>query len=488
MNIATYKGDIKRAAAAEAALCVDLDGTLIRTDMLHEAIFMLLRMNPLYLLMLPFWLIKGKAHLKAEIAARVSPDVEALPYNQKLIAWLKVQRARGREVILATASHRTYAEAIAGHLKIFDGIEASDTVNLSGSAKAQRLVKRYGEKQFDYVGNGAADIPVWNVSRQAVIVGTERAALEYASRSHAVRFDTKEPYRSRLGLWVKAIRIHQWLKNTLLFVPAILAFQYFETATVVQLGIAFLSFSLCASSVYLLNDLTDMEVDRKHKTKHTRPIPSGMISVPDAILVSIVFQFCAFGFSLALPPAFTLVLAIYFCTTCAYSFFLKRLLLIDVLTLAGLFTIRVFAGSAAVGGVVSTWLLAFCVFFFLSLALVKRFVEVSNQLENAGRKETGRGYQAADLETLGQGGLASGFAAVVVLALFIDSPQIAENYHRPEFIWLVCPLILYLIFRIWILARRQEMHDDPVVFLMKDWRSQLMIGAGAVLMLVSQMV
>ncbi len=488
MNIATRKRDVKRADAADAVLCVDLDGTLIRTDLLHEALFMLLRMNPLFLFALPVWLLKGKAYLKSQIAKRVMPDVTALPYNENLLAWLKVQRARGRQTVLATASHQRYAEAVARHLKLFDEVEATDDVNLSGQEKASRLCERFGEAKFDYVGNGAADVPVWNVARKAILVGNERAALAYASRAHAVAFKTDEPRLSRLKLWTKAIRIHQWLKNTLLFVPAILASKYFEAATVGQLTIAFLSFSLCASSVYLLNDLTDIDVDRRHKTKHTRPIPSGMISVPDAILFSIVFQLCAFGLSLALPPAFTAVLAAYFFVTCAYSFFLKRLLLIDVLTLAGLFTIRVFAGSAAVGGEVSTWLLAFCMFFFLSLALVKRFVEVSNQLENAGRKETGRGYQAADLETLGQAGLASGFAAVVVLALFIDSPQIAQNYSHPEFIWLVCPLILYLICRIWILARRQEMHDDPVVFLMKDWRSQLMIAAGAIVMLVSQMV
>ena len=292
----------------------------------------------------------------------------------------------------------------------------------------------------------------------------------------------------RWKLWLKAIRVHQWLKNTLLFVPSVLAFKFFDFGTILDLGLAFVAFSFCASSVYLLNDLVDIEVDRKHPTKCNRPIASGQLSVPDAVLGSVAMLCCSAWISLSLPLLFSLILLGYFAITCAYSFVLKRLLLIDVLALAGLFTIRVLAGAAAVGGEVSTWLLAFCMFFFLSLALVKRFVELDVREDEAGRENTGRGYRAQDLETLSQGGMASGFAAVVVLALFIDSPQIAANYARPEVIWLVCPLVLYLIFRIWILARRKEMNDDPVVFLMTDWRSQIMIAAGAIMMLISQVM
>lgn len=469
-------------------LCVDLDGTLINTDLLHEAIFMLLRTNIIYLFMLPIWLLKGKANMKAEIARRVAPDAKRLPFNATMLEWLKQQKQAGRELVLATASHRKYAAAVADHLKLFSSVEASDNqTNLSSSTKAERLVKRFGEKGFDYVGNSRSDFKVWDRARRAIVVGTEPPALKYAKHDHADRLDEGRG-KSRIRVWLKAIRIHQWLKNTLLFVPAILDFRIFDFNTAVQLTVAYFAFSFCASGVYLINDLIDIDVDRRHKTKHKRPIASGLVSVSDAVFASICLFTAALYLSLLLPLAFTGVLVLYFAITCAYSFFLKRLLLIDVLTLAGLFTIRVLAGSAAIGGEVSTWLLAFCVFFFLSLALVKRFVELSGQLVGAGRASSGRGYQPVDLETLGQGGMTSGFASVVVLALFIDSPAISQNYSNPQLIWLVCPLVLYLLMRIWILARRGEMNDDPVVFLMTDWRSQIMIVAGALVMLVSQLV
>ncbi|MEP0944101.1 MAG: UbiA family prenyltransferase [Rhizobiaceae bacterium] len=489
MSITADHNDMGLRSSAKP-LCVDLDGTLIRTDLLHEAVFKLLRMNMLYLFMLPIWLAAGKANLKAEIAKRVMPDAQRLPFNDALVGWLQAQRDAGRELILATASNQRYARAVADHLKIFHSIEASDDrVNLSSSAKAKRLVDRFGEGGFDYAGNSRADFKVWDRANRAIIVGDESDALRYARKAHADRL--KEPVerntnRLRLRVWLKAIRVHQWLKNTLLFVPAVLSFKYFDVEMALQMTAAFFAFSFCASGVYLLNDLIDIDVDRQHKTKHKRPIASGLLTVSNAVVGALCLFSASLMIALQLPVAFSGILLIYFIVTGAYSFLLKRLLLIDVLTLAGLFTIRVLAGSAAIRGDVSTWLLAFCVFFFLSLALVKRFVELSGQLANVSRKVSGRGYQAIDLETLAQAGMTSGFASIVVLALFIDSPMIAESYTNPQMIWMVCPLVLYLLMRIWVLARRNEMNDDPVVFLMTDWRSQIMIGIGAVLMLVSQ--
>jgi 4-hydroxybenzoate polyprenyltransferase/phosphoserine phosphatase len=470
-------------------LCVDLDGTLIKTDMLYEAVVLLVRQNPLNVLLLVFWLFKGKAFLKARIAEKVMPSADKLPYNQAVLDWLNDQKERGRSLILATASHKSYATAVAKHLGLFEQVEAScETTNLSSTRKADRLIESFGEGGFDYVGNSKDDVKVWDKARTAFIVGKERAAQLYLQNDNAFQIVETEPARPRWKVWAKAIRIHQWLKNSLLFVPAILASQYFEFSTFVNLTIAFLSFGLCASSVYLLNDMVDVEVDRRHPTKKNRPLASGEIGMLQAGCVSLGMLVAGLALSLALPALFTLVLLLYFIITCAYSFVLKRLLLLDVLTLAGLFTIRVIAGATAVEGQVSTWLLAFCMFFFLSLALVKRFVEITTAEAEVNRAKTGRGYQTVDLETLGQGGVASGFAAVVVLALFIDSPEVAETYKYPQMIWLVCPLVLYIVFRIWILARRKEMHDDPVVFLITDWRSQIMIVAGAVIMLTSQLL
>ncbi|MEM8749576.1 MAG: UbiA family prenyltransferase [Pseudomonadota bacterium] len=475
--------------SGKTPLCVDLDGTLIRSDLLFEAVWLFLRKHPLLVFLLPIWLLKGKANLKSKLAEIVQPDASQLPYNQSVLQWLRREKASGTPLVLATASHKTYAEAVARHLGLFDRVEASSsTVNLSSARKAQRLSDAYGHTGFDYAGNSKADVKVWQRARRAFIVDPDRAARGYHKLdSSSVLVDSEET-PPRWKVWLKAIRIHQWLKNSLLFVPAILGFRYFDPTTIVSLIIAFISFGLCASSVYLLNDLTDIEVDRKHPTKRKRPIAAGHLNIVSASVAAFVLLVAGFAMSLWLPTVFSLVLATYFAVTCAYSFLLKRLLLIDVLTLAGLFTIRVVAGAAAIGGEVSAWLLAFCVFFFLSLALVKRFVELTMRNDDGGREVTGRGYQGSDLETLSQGGMASGFAAVVVLALFIDSPEVAQNYTNPQLIWLVCPLVLYLILRIWILARRKQMHDDPVVFLMTDWRSQFMIGAGAIVMLVSQFV
>ncbi len=480
---------ITESSASDLPLCVDLDGTLIKTDLLFEAICLLARQMPLALFLLPIWLLRGKAHMKAQIAKRVMPDAALLPYNTDVLKWLTAQKNAGRSLVLATASPLRYAQSVARHLGIFERVEASDdTINLASDKKAQRLAAKYGEQGFDYAGNSSADIKVWNRARTAYVVGEEASAKRYLNNENAQKIINETPLKPRWRVWLKAIRIHQWLKNTLLFVPAILAYQYFHISVVVDALFAFVAFGMCASAVYLMNDLVDIEVDRKHATKRNRPIASGLLPVPHAVAGVAVLLSGSAIVALYLPPLFALVLGTYFATTCAYSFLLKRLLLIDVLTLAGLFTIRVVAGAAAVGGDVSTWLLAFCMFFFLSLALVKRFVELDMSDMNVGREKTGRGYQQADLETLSQGGMASGFAAVVVLALFIDSPEIATNYARPDMIWLVCPLVLYLIFRIWILARRQEMNDDPVVFLMTDWRSQIMIAAGAVVMIASKMM
>ena len=487
------QANLKLVSSEEAThsqpLCVDLDGSLIHGDLLHEAIFLLLRKNFLTLFLFPLWLMHGKAHFKMQVALRGTPNPKLLPYRLHVLDRLRQEKKNNRTLVLATAANEVHARAVAKHLGLFDTVEASSsTINLNGKTKAQRLVSLYGAGGFDYLGNSRADIPVWEDANKAIVVGDEKAALRYADSHAAERISSGMPRKSRLRLWMKAVRVHQWLKNSLLFVPAILASHFTGLHEVAALLVAFFAFSFCASSVYLFNDLLDIEADRQHRSKFARPIPSGLISPLEAVLASVGLIAAAFGLSLLLPLEFTLVLGGYLLVTTLYSFLLKRMLLIDTLTLAGLFAIRVFAGSAAISAPVSTWLLAFCMFFFLSLALVKRFVELDHQAEDKGLKATGRGYQAADLEILSQGGLASGFAAVVVLALFIDSPAISANYTYPELIWLVCPLVLYLVVRIWILARRKQMNDDPVVFLMTDWRSQLMIAAGAIVMLVSQMV
>ena len=476
-------------ASADTAipLCVDLDGSLIRSDLLHEAVFAFLRGNVARIFLLVAWLVKGKAHLKAQLAARVQPDVTTLPYTQELLDLLIAEKAAGRQLVLATASPQPWADAVAAHLGLFDDVVAtSGDINLAASNKAARLATLFGENGYDYVGNSKHDIAVWNRARTAIVVRPDLKARAWAKRNRVPIIADGHVPATRLKTWAKAARVHQWLKNTLLFVPAVLSFHLLDIATIMVLLTAFVAFSLCASSVYLLNDVIDIEADRKHPTKCKRPIPAGRVSIQHAIIGAAACLLVSASLATTLPWQFGAVLALYAATTFAYSFLLKRVLLIDVFTLAGLFTIRVIAGSAVLLLPISTWLLAFCVFFFLSLALVKRFVELQALDPAPSKKLAGRGYRAEDIETIGQAGMASAFAAVVVLALFIDSPEIAQNYANPQMIWLVLPPVLFVAFRVWILARRREMHEDPVVFIMTDWRSQIMIAAGAIIMLGSQ--
>ncbi len=468
-------------------LCVDMDGTLIRTDLLHEAVFAFLRGNLARIFLLAAWLMKGKAHLKAQLAVRVQPDVAHLPYTQELLDLLHAEKAAGRSLILATASPKVWADAVADHLGLFDDVVATtETENMAGANKAARLATLFGENGFDYAGNSKHDLAVWDKAHTAIVVRPDLKARAWAKRNGVPIIADGHVPATRLKTWAKAVRVHQWLKNTLLFVPGVLSFDLLDMDAIIALVTGFLAFSFCASSVYLLNDVIDIEADRKHPTKCKRPIPAGRVSIQHAMIGAALCLLVSASLTMSLPWQFGAVLALYAATTFAYSFLLKRVLLIDVFTLAGLFTIRVIAGSAVLLLPISTWLLAFCVFFFLSLALVKRFVELQSMKPTSTEKLAGRGYRAEDIETIGQAGMASAFAAVVVLALFIDSPEIAQNYANPHLIWLVLPPVLFVTFRIWILARRREMHEDPVVFIMTDWRSQIMIAAGAVVMLGSQ--
>lgn len=468
-------------------LCVDLDGTLLRTDLLYETALALLRRNILYLFLLPLWLLKGKAHLKAEIARRVSLDPAALPYSDDFLAHLREQKAKGRTLVLATASHESLARRVAAHLGLFGAVIASDgRANLKGAAKLARLEAEFGARGFDYAGNGHTDVPILAGARKALLVNPDsgvRAAAEKRGAHISAEF-ARENAGPRA--WLKAMRLHQWLKNLLIFLPLLLAHRIFDLAAWQDGVVAFLAFGLCASSVYILNDLLDLADDRRHPEKRNRPFASGALPVQYGLLAAPLLLAGAAGLAALLPWEFGAVLAFYYALTLAYSFFLKRTLLFDVITLAALYTIRIVAGSAALEVERSPWLLAVSVFVFFSLALVKRYVELGEagdtHIPLASRS---RGYRAADRETLSQMGISSGLMSVLVLALYVDSDNVRELYPHPEVIWFVCPLMLYLVTRIWVLARRGEMPGDPVLFAARDWRSQAMVALGAALLMAA---
>ena len=463
-------------------LCVDLDGTLVSSDLLAEAIVALLKQNLLYVFVLPVWLLKGRAHLKQQVADRVDLEVGLLPYHGPFVDYLKEQRATGRRLVLATGSNVKFAEAVASHLGLFDEVLASDAeTNLSGPSKLERLRSAYGEGKFDYAGNAKADLAIWARAGEAILVNPGAGVTE-ATRKLTRVAQVFDDTGGRWRHYLKALRPRHWLKNVLVFVPLVLAHRLGEPMLVAQSGLAFLAFGLCASGVYVFNDLLDLPADRRHPTKRHRPFAAGKISIvsgaaliPGLLAATVVLAWW-------LPPAFLAVMALYFVTNLAYSLRLKRSALIDVLVLAGLYTLRVIAGAAAVSVVPSFWLLAFSMFVFLSFALVKRYTELFQLREQGKDHAAGRGYHSVDLESLAQFGSTSGYMAVLVLALYINSETVKALYTYPEVIWLLCPLLLYIVSRIWLLARRGELDEDPVVFAMQDHRSQWSAGLGAILL------
>ncbi|MEX0346786.1 MAG: UbiA family prenyltransferase [Rhizobiaceae bacterium] len=474
-----------RSEAQHIALAVDLDGTLIATDLLWESLFQLLRANPLALFLLPLWALKGKAYLKSEIARRVDLDPSILPYRQEVLARLKDERSSGRQLILATGSHEKLARSVSDHLGIFSEVFATDEkCNLTSSRKRDVLTGRYGDGGFDYAGNSKADIAVFDAARSAIVVAPDNKAARWQVENGGELIDAPRP---SLKTIIKMLRVHQWLKNTLIAVPMVLSHEYFNINMLLGCVLAFVSFSAAASAIYIINDFLDMPLDRKHPTKKNRPFAAGTLSIPFGLVSAASLLTVSAAAALSLDPLFGAVLALYLVITTAYSFSLKRMLLIDVMTLAGLYTVRILAGAAATGTTVSFWLLAFSIFFFLSLALVKRHVELADSEEDEGTRIAGRGYRPEDLSVIAQGGISSAFASALVLALYIDSSSVRELYEHPWMIWPLAPIVLYLTLRIWVLAGRRELHDDPVVFLVRDWRSQLVIAIGAVLLAVASM-
>lgn len=468
---------------AHGPICVDLDGTLISTDLLWEGVFALLRTRPRDVLLIPGWLVKGRANLKGKIADRVVLDAATLPYRPEVLEFLEEQRATGRRLVLATASEERFARSIAEHLGIFDELIAtSGETNLKGVAKREALQARFGGSGFDYVGDSRADIPVWSQARRAYLVGASPRLLRQAS-GVCTPNELRGPRRRPVSDVFRAMRLHQWAKNLLLFVPLVLGHQVGNVAKIVDFLIAFVAFSLAASSVYVLNDLLDLPSDRRHATKSSRPFAAGRLSIPVGMLMAVTLVLSSLLISLALRPAFLGMLLIYLATTTAYSCYLKRKLMIDVLCLAGLYTLRILAGGVATSVVVSHWLLAFSMFFFLSLAFAKRYTELDASRGAEQERLSGRGYMPIDLELVRTVGPASGYLSVLVLCLYLQSVDVTKIYARPDVLWLLCPILLYWITRVWFLAQRKQLHEDPVLFAIRD-KNSLVCGLVSLCVLI----
>ncbi|MBW3098230.1 UbiA family prenyltransferase [Pseudohoeflea coraliihabitans] len=472
-----------RAETRQIPLCIDLDGTLIAADSLWESLAVLLLHKPWLIFPAFLWGLRGKHVLKREVARRCGRQAADWPYRDEVLALIDAARDESREVWLVTGAAQQVATDIASHLGLFDRVlHSCDKTNLTSGNKRQALIKLCGEGGFDYVGNSRDDIKVFDAARRALIVAPDRAARSWGLTNGGTFIETTRV--SRLAP-LKAIRVHQWLKNVLIGVPLVLNHEYASLPLLIAVACAFFSFSFFASAVYVLNDIIDLGNDRRHARKKFRPIACGAVSIPSALTIAAALLVGSLALASLLPPAYWAVLALYGLVTTAYTFVLKRKLLVDVFTLAGLYTVRILAGIAATATAASFWLLAFSIFFFLSLALVKRFVELDETEIDACKKLNGRSYLGSDKDMVAQGGIASAFSAAMVLALYVNSDQVVEMYGAPWVLWPLCPLILYMLMRIWVLASRSQMHDDPVIFILRDWRSQVVTLSGAILVLVA---
>jgi 4-hydroxybenzoate polyprenyltransferase len=472
-------------------LCVDLDGTVILTDMFWESVVILLKLNLLYLFALPYWFLFGIASLKSEIAKRIVLKPNLLPYNERFLSYLNLEKKAGRRLILVTATNSLIANKISNFLGIFDEVIASDNkINISGKQKRDILISRFGVSGFDYAGNSRKDLKIWQAADNSIIVNAHPIILHRSKQSSNVVQVFARDHSSVLEL-LQSMRIHQWLKNLLLFVPIVTKHQTVDGALILNALTAFFAFSFSASAVYLINDILDIESDRSHPSKKFRPIALGTLGLNTAFASAITFFLLALLISVNLPTSFTILLGGYVLITSLYTVYLKRVALLDVITLASLYALRILAGGAATEIILSDWLIAFSMFFFLSLAFLKRFTELNGMLQNGAaingeHKINGRGYLSGDANQIANLGVTSGYIAVLVLALWASSEETAMLYANPIRLWFVCPLVLYWISRLWLLGNRGEIDEDPVLYSAKDLTTYLVgLFAGLILFFAS---
>ncbi|MBA3961646.1 MAG: UbiA family prenyltransferase [Chthoniobacterales bacterium] len=468
-------------ARQEPPLCVDLDDTLLRTDLLYETFLLLLKHSPWSLALIPLWLVKGRAYVKQEAGRRVAFAVAGLPYRSDLLSYLQSEQERGRRLILVTAADESIARKVQEHLSLFSEIIASNgAINLKGTVKAQKLEERFGQGGFDYAGDSSADLAVWRLARRAVVVSNSKRFIA-AVNSVAPVEKSFPKSEGRLTALIAACRPHQWAKNILVFVPVLTAHQLTNPHALLSAAGAFVAFCLLASGVYLLNDMLDLEADRAHVTKRLRPLASGRIPIPVATILCLCLLLAGLSVGYFGGVTFLAICSIYLASNIAYSTWLKRVVMLDVVVLACFYTLRLLAGGAATGIGVSDWLLAFSVFFFFGLAMVKRYSELRSLTTREGVPVAARGYLRSDLEPIGTFGVASGMISVLVLVLYVMSPEVRLLYRRPTLLLLLCPLFLYWITRLWFKANRGEVPQDPVVFALTDRTSYI---AGVLAMIV----
>jgi len=466
-------------------LCVDLDGTLVKSDTLIDSLLVLTRTHPFLLLRLPGQVLRGKAAFKAFVTENVSLDVAHLPYNRKLLKFLQKENSQGREIYLTTGADARLAQRVADHLGVFREVLASDgTHNLTGIRKLASLRDRFGSDGFVYIGNDTPDLPVLAGAAESMVANPSRRLrmklrAQGITPSHAFE-ERSEPLRSL----IRALRPHQWAKNLLILLPPLLAHNHSIRVLTAAL-LAFFCFCCTASGTYMVNDLLDIETDRRNPKKRLRPFASGELAPSSGLIATALLLTMGFATAQFLPAAFSFWLLVYLGSTLLYSLYLKSIALVDVVVLSGLYTLRLLAGGAAANTPISHWLAGFAIFVFLSLAIVKRFAELENLRLTGMQLKNGRGYLLTDIEQIRAFGTASAFAAVVVFANYISGPDVIALYHHSPRLWLIVPFMVLWLSRVWLLASRGELDEDPVAFALTDPASLVMGGAVVAIVLLA---
>lgn len=464
-----------RADTSRLPLVVDLDGTLCRTDTLWENFFSAWRICWWLPFAVPIWLIAGRDHLKARLAQIALPVVECLPWNRSVVDALRDARGLGRRCVLATAANERIANACAAHLGLFDEVLASsDGVNLKGSAKADALVARFGVGGFDYVGDSSADLPVWAKAAKKYSVSriVPPGGLELGDGSRGSAF----------AAWVKLLRVRHWVKNGLVFVAPVAAHAWSNGDGWQAAALTVVSFCSVCSGVYIINDLFDLASDRAHPNKRRRPLAAGVLPLSTATMASVFLLLGGIAIACWVGLWVAAVVLAYIAVNALYTVHVKRIPVFDVFCLAGLYTLRIVAGAVAVVVPLSAWLVAFSVFAFLSLALLKRSADIGRLSPD--EVLAGRGYRGRDAAFVNGLGMGTAIAASLVLALYVASDQVATLYPAPLWLWGVAVIVLVWLSRLWRMAMNGTMDDDPVLFATGDtvsWVCALLVGACAVL-------
>jgi 4-hydroxybenzoate polyprenyltransferase len=460
-------------------LVVDLDGSLLRSDILYELILLLIKKKPYALFLILLWLLKGgKANVKKKLNRYFKLDITSLPYNSKIISYLKQKKRLGYKLILCTATYISIAKSINSHLKLFDEVYGTrGNKNLSGKNKANLLVNKFGKKKFDYIGNSKNDLEVWDKAKNGIIVNASKKLINNAKKITNIKriFISK---KIKFSDWNKLFRFHQWSKSLLLFLPLIFVFKDFNKYIINDLLFAFVSFSFCSSSAYIINDLFDLEKDRKHPWKCFRPFASGLVPIWVGFLLAPSLFFVSLLIAKLVSYEFLILLLIYFILTYLYSSILKNIIIIDGLILAFFYFIRVFAGFIVAKVKLSEWLLFFSFFLFLSLGFLKRFTDLKIQLKKNLKKLNNQYSPPAVLNNLFLFriiGIFAGFFSILILTYYINAQILLTFYTFPTIIWVALIIFILFMARIWLQANEGKIKVDPVIFVLKD-KVSLLLG------------